>query len=250
VIGANLIGMAQVSGLVPASPFDCEATWDDNGNVTITWRSCSFGTKATRLEAKEYGGTWGLLAEITPYDSAGSFDAPLGYNNIATSYTYRPADGKHRWYRVRTQHDDYSPDWAESKLAFAPNPAAQLVPRLALDEHLYYYERGSFGQQQPKIADSAITLTDTLRREEFGFEVKQFSYNIICLSRDEVDTLSGSFIKRSTDPRSPNYGKLRFIDQLGTLHEVYFDEMGPIMAIDRGQTIFRVPIKLFRTRTV
>ena len=120
--------------------------------------------------------------------------------------------------------------------------------RLYIDNLPYYHERGSFRRYSTKVFETTVTAGDEFVREEGGFDPDRFEMNVICLSRSEVDALSGSYIKTSPIEGSSSFGKIAFVDNIGQQYEVYFDKMGEIEPIDRNATIFRVPIVLSRTR--
>ena len=110
-------------------------------------------------------------------------------------------------------------------------------PRVYLDGNWYYTEKGSYTQTNKKILSESISLSSTKLRSEGGMNPDTWSLNVICLTTANLISLSGSFIKATGDTR------LAFSGLRSDQHMVYFDSMGPVKALDRVQSMFRVPVK-------
>jgi len=117
-----------------------------------------------------------------------------------------------------------------------------------IDENVYQVERGTYRDTLDKAFDLEVAIDGTFIRQEGGFDPQAWEMNVICMSRDELHSLSGSYIKTTPDPASVTYHQLPFVDRTGKAHTVYFDGFGAVEPIDRAATVFRVPIRLSRTR--
>lgn len=111
-------------------------------------------------------------------------------------------------------------------------------PRIYLDQNWYWTEKGTYTQASKKTLSESISLNTTQLRNEGGMVPDEWGFNVVCFTSDELINLSGSFIKTTGDTR------LAFSGLRSDAHMVYFDSMGPVKALDRIQTMFRVAVKL------
>ena len=111
-------------------------------------------------------------------------------------------------------------------------------PRIYLDENWYWTEKGTYSQASKKTLSETISLATTQKRNEGGMAPDEWSFTVVCLTSGELVNLSGSFTKTTSDTR------LAFSGLRNDAHMVYFDSMGPAKALDRIQSMFRVPVKL------
>lgn len=125
--------------------------------------------------------------------------------------------------------------------------ATSLVPKIIIDGNSYWYEKGTYSEHNVKAVTDQIASDGTFRRVEGGLDATIWRMNIFCSNRDELNSLSGSFVSTTPVVMSPTYNQLGFTDNRGASFTVYFDTMGPIDEIDRASTMFRVPIKLVET---
>ena len=111
-------------------------------------------------------------------------------------------------------------------------------PQIYLDGYWYYTEKGTYTQTNKKILSESISLDSTKLRSEGGMNPDTWGFNVVCFTTGSLVSLSGSFIKTTGDTR------LAFSGLRSDQHMVYFNNMGPVKAIDRIQTMFRVPVQL------
>jgi len=111
----------------------------------------------------------------------------------------------------------------------------------------YWYERGSYRYQEPKAGQPITTAGDDVIKIEGGLDAKKWRMNVICQSRQQLDGISGSFVKTNPDSGSSVYNELVFKDNIATTHTVYFDSIDVIEQLDRAGNIFKVPIHLSET---
>ncbi len=115
----------------------------------------------------------------------------------------------------------------------------QTWPQVLINGQPFYFERGSYEHRHPPVSTIDYSVTNRMRRQVSEPAPEEWAMNVVCLSRDDLYTLSGQYIKTSSSNR-----KLPFMDAHGDHHDVYFVRMGEIETLDRKATLFKVPITL------
>ena len=206
----------------------------DGGNFSLSpeWEEFTFSVK-TLMPDTEYA----LVLKAPD----GGVDDLVDWRRDITSPTYTrgawcsSADSGVSWTRDATK-DFMFEIWGNS------------IRGVIIDSQTYDYERGSYRRILDKVFETSVAVDGSFIRQEGGFDPEAWEMDIICTSRTQLDNLSGSYIKTTPDADSETFHQIPYVDNLGRLYTVYFDDVGNIEPIDRRATIFRVPVRLARIR--